>query len=407
MNLFIRLVADLLHTAMMYHICMKIFDKDFNRKKQFWMIAGSIIIFLLMSYKSYIQLDYPLYGRIMEFFLVMTMGWFVVKLTDRTYGESVAMSFLTMIIGVPVYLFVTFIWLQLESTDAIFRQMEFLTSIGLIVIYGGVLYMVASRYGTSLKTVLRKLIINFKLHLLVTFVIMNVVVIGADLLGRSRYLISAYTAVTMSAFTVLLLLILFVVINRKRKLNDIMEHQMNTYQYQSRAIERLCRDLNCFNDTQTRPNYEALREVMVQVQKLNHPVVEGLLMTCVQIASQRKVKVEWEIETELKDLSIEDILLSRTVGVLIENAIEAAAESNDKRVLVKIFSDDKQKIICIENDYKVLNVENDIWQSTKGRNRGNGLKFLKSVIEYYSHITEETHVAETRITKKLIFEVGI
>ena len=85
----------------------------------------------------------------------------------------------------------------------------------------------------------------------------------------------------------------------------------------------------------------------------------------------------------LKRIKYEDsVLLYRVLGIVLDNAIEAASNSKEKFILIDIY-EDKNIIIEISNSFRGkidLNKINEKNYSTKGKNKGLGLYILKNII---------------------------
>jgi len=398
MMLAIRLLADVLHTAMMLYICVKIFSVSIDQNKRNWMIVGTVIIFLVMTYKSYIQLDYLLLGRTLEMLLLLLMALIVSKLIDRAFDESLALSFIVMIIAVPVYFAVTMIWMNISNLSITFRDLEMITSIGLLLYYGSLILILSGRFGKIINGILKKLVINFKYQFIVTFIFMNLSLIGSEIINHHDNSIGNYMVMLSLSFGVLLLLTIFVLINKQRKVQDLLEKQFKMLEYQSMTIEELLNNTEAENSDK-----EYFNSIIKELKKLRNPVIQGVLLTEVQVAKQMGVTVDLMIETSLLGIELEDLLLSRIISILVDNAIE----SNSKIITLKLIQEDYKKIFSVENSYKTLVIENDVWISTKGRNRGNGLKMLQTILDIHPTISEITEVSETLIVKKLIFKEDV
>jgi len=394
----IRLLADVLHTAMMLYICVKIFSVSIDQNKRNWMIVGTVIIFLVMTYKSYIQLDYLLLGRTLEMLLLLLMALIVSKLIDRAFDESLALSFIVMIIAVPVYFAVTMIWMNISNLSITFRDLEMITSIGLLLYYGSLILILSGRFGKIINGILKKLVINFKYQFIVTFIFMNLSLIGSEIINHHDNSIGNYMVMLSLSFGVLLLLTIFVLINKQRKVQDLLEKQFKMLEYQSMTIEELLNNTEAENSDK-----EYFNSIIKELKKLRNPVIQGVLLTEVQVAKQMGVTVDLMIETSLLGIELEDLLLSRIISILVDNAIE----SNSKIITLKLIQEDYKKIFSVENSYKTLVIENDVWISTKGRNRGNGLKMLQTILDIHPTISEITEVSETLIVKKLIFKEDV
>ena len=107
----------------------------------------------------------------------------------------------------------------------------------------------------------------------------------------------------------------------------------------------------------------------------------------------------------IKDLSVEDFKqLGRIVGVYLDNAIEASATSDEKKMGIEIFR--KEDGNCVEiiimNTYSgVIDKEaiGNIRYSTKGKGHGYGLMMVKRILQ-----NSDIFFAKTIIEDKLYIQ---
>ncbi|WP_240841955.1 GHKL domain-containing protein [Acidaminobacter sp. JC074] len=394
MLLTIRLIADMVHIAMMLYICVMIFDVSFNQERRKWMATSTFIIFFVMTFKSYLQLDYPLMGRSLEMFLLIIMALCVRRLVNRSLGESLALSFVVMIIAAPVYFIVTLFWMRSDGIHATFRYLEMITSIGLIVFYGLIMLALTSRFKGMIKNVLRKLIINFRVQLIATYIFMSLSVLGSDLIELHLDSTGHYMVMLGLSFGVMGLLVTFVLINRQRKVHDILDKKFKMLEFQSKTVDDMLSNL--YHEEKD----DAYLQAMQALKDLKHPVLQGLLMTHVQIAKKMKSKIDFHFETDFQHVHMDDLQMARAIGVLVDNALESESK------LVKVFLTEKDgaKYFRVENTYKTLKIEKGQWLSTKGRNRGQGLKSLQALLDIHPNMSLETQVTETHVIKELKFK---
>ncbi len=94
-------------------------------------------------------------------------------------------------------------------------------------------------------------------------------------------------------------------------------------------------------------------------QGLDNPAIYGILQNKFHIAEENGIKMNIDIMVSLKDLNEKAYVLSRMLGILVDNAIEATNECNDKIVNIQFLKDRKRnKIdIIIENTYANKDVD--------------------------------------------------
>lgn len=123
---------------------------------------------------------------------------------------------------------------------------------------------------------------------------------------------------------------------------------------------------------------------------INNPPLYSLIMYKYRRAESFGVAMNVEVMTEVNNLNISDYHLSLILGVLLDNAIEAAKECSKKEVNLKFVRDTLgNKFIIVENTYINRNLDvNKIFEkgySTKKtineNQRGIGLWNIKKIID--------------------------
>jgi len=254
-----------------------------------------------------------------------------------------------------------------------------------------------------------------------------------------------YLLKTTSTLYVLtsLVLILFLVtlVNRLRYSQRLLKNQIDTLSEYTTTVNTLHSDIRMYKhdvgnillslstyvdrddyeglDTYFQENIEGLQgfnlkayEILSQLRHLKVESVKGIIFNKYHKALSSDVKFQTGIIEELLSFDVNDVDMCRMLGILLDNAIEAACESYDKRVVV-IFDkttgkDKEQWNIVIENTYDGHTIPMDItgkWKSAKGKGRGIGMKSLRVVLKKYSHVSLETSVDKHIVTQKLIFDI--
>nr|WP_238480438.1 GHKL domain-containing protein [Clostridium chrysemydis] len=95
--------------------------------------------------------------------------------------------------------------------------------------------------------------------------------------------------------------------------------------------------------------------------------------------------------------------LCRIIGILLDNAIEAAELSNDKIINVALVSNNNVKVIIVKNSYNGekpnINLIFKEGYSTKNNNSGLGLKILKDIANKQRNIILDTRIDENYFTQ--------
>lgn len=123
-------------------------------------------------------------------------------------------------------------------------------------------------------------------------------------------------------------------------------------------------------------------------------------------AEEMGVKLTFETEDIIEKVPMRLLDLVRTVGILVNNAIEAAKMSQEKEVQIAVFNMPNGVHLIIKNSISDEPINwNKLYEkgfSTKGDRRGMGLAIVKDLIGEYAAIFLETELINGRFTQSLV-----
>lgn len=120
---------------------------------------------------------------------------------------------------------------------------------------------------------------------------------------------------------------------------------------------------------------------------INNPAIYSVLASKYHKADELNIKINLDIFLNLTDLNMQIYEFTRILGILMDNAIEAAQECDEKMINVEIRKDFSvaRQLLIIENTYDNKEVDlNEIFQkgvSSKPNNTGLGLWEVKQIIK--------------------------
>lgn len=125
-------------------------------------------------------------------------------------------------------------------------------------------------------------------------------------------------------------------------------------------------------------NIELNDIVIAKLNSIKVSSLKSLITNKVLVAQNNTIDVDINIEGEITDFYTDEMQLSRILGILLDNAIEAALEVTDnKKIEMNIIQIDKTTDIQISNTFNNIGTPiadfNKEGFSTKGTNRGLGL----------------------------------
>lgn len=103
----------------------------------------------------------------------------------------------------------------------------------------------------------------------------------------------------------------------------------------------------------------------------------------------------------------EYIILYKIVGILLDNAVEAAEKSKDKYIGIDIYNEKSNIVIIIDNSFKgkiYLNKINNKDYTSKGKNRGLGLFIVNKLLKESELIHLEQIIELNVFTSKIIIK---
>ena len=134
----------------------------------------------------------------------------------------------------------------------------------------------------------------------------------------------------------------------------------------------------------------------------------GLATAKFEYAKKSDVTMNFEIYANLDNMDIKTFDFTRTLGILLDNAIEASAGSEKKIVNFYVVEKNNKVTVEISNSFSDtgLRIE-DITKkgvSSKGENRGLGLYKVKEIISKYPKIKHETISSNGMFLQRLIID---
>lgn len=129
---------------------------------------------------------------------------------------------------------------------------------------------------------------------------------------------------------------------------------------------------------------------------INNPAIYSLLASKYHKADELGIKIDLEIFLDLNTLKVKVYELTRILGILLDNAIEATLECNEKLIKVEIRKDNSRHrdIIIIKNTYLNKNINLDkIFEksySTKPNNTGLGLWEVRQILKKNNNLNLHT-----------------
>ena len=131
--------------------------------------------------------------------------------------------------------------------------------------------------------------------------------------------------------------------------------------------------------------------VLSHLNNIKVPSIKNLLTNKIISAQNNDFKVNICIEDEIDDFYVNEMQLSRVLGIFLDNSLEASLELDNNRFLeLIILKVNKTIAIQITNTFKNNNLDmdkiNESGYSSKGENRGIGLSSANDIISKHNMI---------------------
>jgi two-component system sensor histidine kinase AgrC len=142
-----------------------------------------------------------------------------------------------------------------------------------------------------------------------------------------------------------------------------------------------------------------------QLKKLGIPELKSLLSSKLLCAANQGIDVAIDIRDEVSALLMDTIDLVRVMGILLDNAIEAALECDAPAIHFSVISLERQCLFIIKNTFVDKGIplssirRPDV--SSKGKNRGVGLYNVEQILEKQRDVLWETETSDGLFIQRL------
>ena len=157
------------------------------------------------------------------------------------------------------------------------------------------------------------------------------------------------------------------------------------------------------------PTNEAINRENYHLQKLSkieNPAIKGLVSSKLIYAHSMGADVFVDIMDNVKMFAMRDVDATRVLGIYLDNAIEAALETEQKEIKFNIVCDIHSTTIVIMNSFidKGMSVEKmeQVGVTTKGEGHGIGLTNVNEVLRKYKNICKMTEIKDGYFVQTLI-----
>lgn len=149
------------------------------------------------------------------------------------------------------------------------------------------------------------------------------------------------------------------------------------------------------------------------IGELNHlPLsgLKGLINYKVLEMESLKLNKVISISNEVSKLKLVKLSMSEKdnlysiIGVFLDNAIQAAKESNEKEINIEIYKEKKEMVIIIANTYSgkiEMDKLDNYGYTTKGKNHGIGLHIVKNILNNETIFNSKTYLLDNYFVQEM------
>ena len=144
------------------------------------------------------------------------------------------------------------------------------------------------------------------------------------------------------------------------------------------------------------------------LNNIDDSALRSLIAQSIIYARNSGVEFTLEVKDVITRLSMDLLDLVRIMSILLNNAVEGAADSYLKQMEVAVIKMDFETVIVIQNSCKItMTPSEDLFAlgfSTKGKNRGLGLNNVKEILDKYDKIILETEMEDNTFRQIIRFK---
>jgi len=411
-------VAIFLASVLKVFVAFNVSDVELSKKDRYKAIAGvfikSVLVYTALGFHDRAGLLYVV-CRISSIIVHILLVRMIVK---KDVLKIFCMDYSIVLLNIPALIIIS------TYANESLKVIQFAEPVLAIITTSLVYLFLIKRPDSSVSRTL-KWGISRLAYLCSGLILFGEAVFIYQILFVDSFEFSNYEGFSLGFFvfiTTVLLVMFFILLVRERKQSEAIKNQaalLNTY---TETIEHLYDDIRSYKhdisnillslkyyldekdleavDRVFKEEIEGIKgfdidvyKVLTQLKKLEIDVLKGLIIAKYQRALEEGVQLELGIDGIVSNSSVNGVDLCRIVGIYLDNAIEAARETEGKQVLLYMSKTQEGALIKISNDYNAdqpLIIVAKKNSTTKGKGRGMGLYSAQRIIKTNKNLAVET-----------------
>ena len=409
-----------------------------TRKEQIIFLCYTCISVLIIE--EVISLAYVDGFALSKFLFPLVVYGYLRKLKKYDKYKGIFISLLLSLIYHSTHTFISVILSSITGDDFVLHYKGIFFLVVLLLTYFAILIIIRYFY-LEIKYFDKDYLYPFFKKVIVAFVFLHTLSFVSDIVSTVRHL-NSFGSILSTIVFICLLLIFFAMNSHKvqvekeiaLKQKKFEQKHLQTY---TDEIVKLYNEIRGFRhdyagmlvSMQMAIDSEDLQEIdrvynevlvkanqklrsekytYFDLNNLEDSALRSLIAQSIVYARNNDVEFTLEVKDVITRLSMDLLDLVRIMSILLNNAVEGAADSYLKQMEVAVIKMDFETVIVIQNSCKITMTPSEnlfaLGFSTKGRNRGLGLNNVKEILDKYDNIILETEMEDNTFRQIIRFK---
>ena len=409
-----------------------------TRKEQIIFLCYTCISVLIIE--EVISLAYVDGFALSKFLFPLVVYGYLRKLKKYDKYKGIFISLLLSLIYHSTHTFISVILSSITGDDFVLHYKGIFFLVVLLLTYFAILIIIRYFY-LEIKYFDKDYLYPFFKKVIVAFVFLHTLSFVSDIVSTVRHL-NSFGSILSTIVFICLLLIFFAMNSHKvqvekeiaLKQKKFEQKHLQTY---TDEIVKLYNEIRGFRhdyagmlvSMQMAIDSEDLQEIdrvynevlvkanqklrsekytYFDLNNIDDSALRSLIAQSIIYARNSGVEFTLEVKDVITRLSMDLLDLVRIMSILLNNAVEGAADSYLKQMEVAVIKMDFETVIVIQNSCKITMTPSEnlfaLGFSTKGRNRGLGLNNVKEILDKYDNIILETEMEDNTFRQIIRFK---
>ena len=409
-----------------------------TRKEQIIFLCYTCISVLIIE--EVISLAYVDGFALSKFLFPLVVYGYLRKLKKYDKYKGIFISLLLSLIYHSTHTFISVILSSITGDDFVLHYKGIFFLVVLLLTYFAILIIIRYFY-LEIKYFDKDYLYPFFKKVIVAFVFLHTLSFVSDIVSTVRHL-NSFGSILSTIVFICLLLIFFAMNSHKvqvekeiaLKQKKFEQKHLQTY---TDEIVKLYNEIRGFRhdyagmlvSMQMAIDSEDLQEIdrvynevlvkanqklrsekytYFDLNNLEDSALRSLIAQSIVYARNNDVEFTLEVKDVITRLSMDLLDLVRIMSILLNNAVEGAADSYLKQMEVAVIKMDFETVIVIQNSCKITMTPSEnlfaLGFSTKGRNRGLGLNNVNEILDKYDNIILETEMEDNTFRQIIRFK---